>query len=71
MKPYEAKVGEVNIALPGDQTISDMLLESVDGMPIGTTSEGGALYGRGRLTDPEDIRAFWASGFSQADQFQR
>jgi hypothetical protein len=40
-------------------------------MPIGTTSEGGALFGRGRLTDPEETRAFWASGFSQADQFQR
>jgi hypothetical protein len=71
MKPYEAKIGEVNIALPGDQTISDMLLESVDGIPIGTTSEGGALFGRGRLSDPEETRAFWASNIGPADMFQK
>lgn len=71
MKPYEAKVGEVNIALPGDQTVSDMLLESVDGIPVGTTSEGGALFGRGRLADPEDKRAFWASNIGPADLFQK
>jgi hypothetical protein len=71
MKPYEAKVGEVNMAVPGDQTISDMLLESVDGMPIGTTSEGGALFGRGRLADPEETRAFWASNIGPAELFQK
>jgi hypothetical protein len=71
MKPYQAKVGEVNIALPGDQTISDMLLESADEIPIGSTSEGGALFGRGRLSDPEETRAFWASNFGPADMFQR
>jgi len=71
MKPYEAQVGEVNIALPGDQTISDMLLESVDGIPIGTTSEGGALFGRGRLSDPEETRAFWASNIGPAELFQK
>jgi hypothetical protein len=71
MKPYEAQVGEVNIALPGDQTISDMLLESVDGIPVGTTSEGGALFGRGRLADPEDKRAFWASNIGPAELFQK
>ena len=70
VKPYEARVGEVNIVLPGDQTISDMLLESVDGVPIGTTSEGGALFGRGRLADPEDKRAFWSSNIGPAEQFQ-
>ena len=71
MKPYEAQVGEVNIALPGDQTISDMLLESVDGIPVGTTSEGGALFGRGRLADPEDKRAFWASNIGPVELFQK
>lgn len=71
MKPYEAKIGDVNIALPGDQTVSDMLLESVDGVPIGVTSEGGALFGRGRLADPEDKRAFWASNVGPAGAFQR
>jgi hypothetical protein len=71
VKPYEARVGEVNIVLPGDQTISDMLLESVDGVPIGTTSEGGALFGRGRLADPEDTRAFWSSNIGPAEQFQK
>lgn len=71
VKPYEARVGEVNIVLPGDQTISDMLLESVDDVPIGTTSEGGALFGRGRLADPEDTRAFWSSNIGPAEQFQK
>lgn len=71
IKPYEAKVGEVNVALPGDQTISDMLLESIDDIPVGTTAEGGALFGRGRLADPEESRAFWASNIGPADIFQR
>jgi hypothetical protein len=71
MKPYEAQIGEVNIALPGDQTISDMLLESVDGVPVGKTSEGGALFGRGRLADPEETRAFWASNIGPAELFQK
>jgi hypothetical protein len=71
MKPYEAKIGEVNIALPGDQTISDMLVESVDDMPIGVISEGGANFGRGRLSDPEETRAFWASNIGPAGSFQR
>ena len=69
-EPYQPKVGEVNIALPGDQTVSDMILKSVEDTPIGSTQQGGALFGQGRLTDPEEIRAFWASNVGASQAFQ-
>lgn len=68
--PYEAKVGDVNIALPGDQTVADMLLEHVGDTPIGSIQEGGAKFGLGRLADPEAVRAFWASNEGPASMFQ-
>lgn len=69
-KPYEAKIGEVNIALPGDQTVADMILHSVEDVPIGSVQEGGAKFGLGRMLDPEQERAFWASNLGPASNFQ-
>jgi hypothetical protein len=65
---YEGKVGDVNIALPGDQTISDMRLLDVNGLPIESTQQGGSLYGEGKLHLEDPL--FWASGRDVAQQFQ-
>ena len=70
VQTYEQKIGDVNIALPGDQTVADMILESIEDIPIGSVQEGGAFYGLGKLADPEEYRAFWASNESAAQNFQ-
>jgi len=63
-EPYESKIGDINIALPGDQTVSDMMLEHVNGLPIGSQQEGGARYGMGKKG------VFWASNEGPASGFQ-
>lgn len=67
---YQGRVGDINIALPGDQTIADTMLEHVGGKPIESQQEGGARYGAGKMHLPEDERAFWASGEQPAQMFQ-
>jgi hypothetical protein len=56
---YESEVGDINIAIPGDQTIADFRLVDVNGRPIDSVQQGGSLYGEGKL-DLEDP-LFWAS----------
>ena len=63
-KEYKSKMGDINIALPGDQTVSDAYLEHVNGLPIGSQQEGGARYGMGKKG------VFWASNESPASGFQ-
>jgi hypothetical protein len=63
-KEYQSQIGDINIALPGDQTVSDMYLEHVNGLPIGSQQEGGARYGMGKKG------AFWASNEGPASGFQ-
>ena len=58
---YKPEIGDVYMAVPGDQTVSDAILESIGDMSIGSIQEGGAKFGHGRLADPEEVRAFWAS----------
>ena len=57
--PYAPRKGDINVAVPGDQTISDTILESIEGTPIGSVQQGGARYGLGQkhLDEPE----FWKS----------
>ena len=58
---YQPRKGDVNIAIPGDQTISDSILRSVGDIEgIDSLQQGGAKYGLGKmdLADP----LFWASG---------
>lgn len=57
--PYVPRKGDINVAVPGDQTISDNILESIEGVPIGSVQQGGARYGLGQkhLDEPE----FWKS----------
>ena len=67
---YHGRVGDINVALPGDQTIADTMLEHINGTPINSQQEGGARYGAGKMHLPEDERAFWASGEQPAQMFQ-
>jgi hypothetical protein len=67
---YEAKKGDINVGLPGDQTVADARLEHVAGIPINSQQEGGARYGEGKQDLPEAERPFWASGQQPAQGFQ-
>jgi hypothetical protein len=62
------KAGEVRIALPGDISIADQMLMSVDNLPIGSQQEGGALFGFGQM-DLENP-SFWASNEGPAQVVQ-
>ena len=65
---YNRQLGDIDIALPGDQTISDFHLLDINGHPIESTQEGGSRYGLGHK-DKEDP-LFWASGTNVAQSFQ-
>lgn len=67
---YHAQKGDINVVVPGDQTVSDMMLKHVAGIPINAQQEGGSRYGEGKLDIPEDKRPFWASGVGPAQAFQ-
>jgi len=56
---YKPRKGDVKVAFPGDQTVSDKILEEVEGFPIDSVQQGGAYYGLGQrhLPEPE----FWKS----------
>lgn len=64
----ESKIGDVNVAFPGDYTLSDVELVSVNGRPIGSKQEGGSRYGQGKLDMDEPV--FWASGEGPAQLAQ-
>jgi hypothetical protein len=57
--PYVPSKGDVLVAFPGDQTVSNKILEELNGFPINSVQEGGAYYGLGQkhLPEPE----FWKS----------
>ena len=66
---YQPRKGDVNIAIPGDQTISDSILRSVGDIEgIDSYQQGGAKYGLGKM-DMEDP-LFWASGKAPAQMAQ-
>ena len=65
---YESKVGDVNIAIPGDQTIADFRLVDVNGRPIDSTQQGGSMYGEGKLDLDDPL--FWASEEGVAQMLQ-
>jgi hypothetical protein len=62
------RAGDVRIALPGDISVADQMLMSVDNLPIGSQQQGGPLYGAGKQ-DLDDPR-FWASNEGPAQIFQ-
>jgi len=66
--PYTPRKGDVKVAFPGDQTVSDKILDEVEGFPIDSQQQGGAYYGLGQkhLKDPE----FWKSTETPAKNVQ-
>jgi|GEM_PF-6828177 len=64
----EPRIGDVNVAFPGDYTLSDVELVSVNGRPIRSKQEGGSRYGQGKLDMEEPV--FWASGEGPAQLAQ-
>lgn len=66
--PYTPRKGDVKVAFPGDQTVSNKILDEVEGFPIDSVQEGGAYYGLGQrhLSDPE----FWKSTETPAKAVQ-
>lgn len=66
--PYTPRKGDVKVAFPGDQTVSDKILDEVEGFPIDSPQQGGAYYGLGQkhLKDPE----FWKSTENPAKMVQ-
>lgn len=62
------KAGQVRVGLPGDISVADQMLMSVDNLPVGSQQEGGALFGFGKM-DLENP-SFWASNEGPAQQVQ-
>lgn len=62
------QIGDVNVAFPGDQSISDTILTTLQGETIDSLQQGGAKYGLGQkhLIDPE----FWKSNIGPAQGIQ-
>lgn len=62
------QIGDVNVAFPGDQSISDTILATLQGETIDSLQQGGAKYGLGQkhLIDPE----FWKSNIGPAQGIQ-
>ena len=68
---YTPKAGEVRIAIPGDQTVSNQTLVELNGMPMHSQQQGGSRYGLGQMHDPDpDKWEAWKSGQTQAKNLQ-
>jgi hypothetical protein len=67
-KVNNPQIGDVNVAFPGDQSISDTILDTLQGETINSLQQGGAKYGLGQrhLIDPE----FWKSNIGPAQGIQ-
>jgi hypothetical protein len=46
---YQPQIGDINMALPGDFTLSDVELKSLQGEPVGSRQQGGSRYGLGHM----------------------
>lgn len=56
---YESRIGDINVAFPGDYTLSDVELKTLRGQPVGSRQQGGSRYGLGKMDQDEPL--FWAS----------
>jgi hypothetical protein len=65
---YVPKVGEVRVTVPGDQTVSNAILESLHNEPNLAEIQGGSKYGLGAKHLP--IPEFWKSGPRPATSLQ-
>lgn len=66
----EPMYGDINIAIPGDQSISDTILTSIRGEPIGALQQGGSRYGLGQLDRPLYAQAAWKSNIAASRGLQ-
>jgi hypothetical protein len=68
---YTPKAGEVRVGIPGDQTVANQTLVSLEGAPINSRQEGGSRYGLGQMhqKNPDEWEA-WKSGKTQAEALQ-
>jgi hypothetical protein len=67
-QPIQSQIGDINVALPGDFTLSDVELKSLMGEPINSRQEGGSRYGLGHLED--ELPLFYASNEGPAQMVQ-
>jgi hypothetical protein len=67
-QPIQSQIGDINVALPGDFTVSDVELKSLMGEPINSRQEGGSRYGLGHLED--ELPLFYASNEGPAQMVQ-
>lgn len=66
----EPMYGDINVAIPGDQSISDTILTSIRGEPIGALQQGGSRYGLGQLDRPLYAQAAWKSNIAASRGLQ-
>jgi hypothetical protein len=73
---YNPKLGDVLIANPGDQTVSDSVLKSIEELglgdvPIDSPQQGGSRFSLGTIArDPKGQRGWWASGPNPSQSIQ-
>jgi hypothetical protein len=65
---YEKKLGDVDVAIPGDISISDKVLVDVNGIPLLSHQQGGPYFGEGKKNDA--IPLFWASNYGTSRNLQ-
>jgi hypothetical protein len=65
---YEKKLGDVDVAIPGDISVSDKVLVDVNGIPLLSHQQGGPYFGEGKKNDA--IPLFWASNYGTSRNLQ-
>jgi hypothetical protein len=65
---HQSRVGDINVAFPGDYTVSDVQLKTLQGEPIGSVQQGGSRFGLGKLDMNNPL--FWASNEGPAQLAQ-
>lgn len=65
---YEKRLGDVDVAIPGDISVSDKVLVDVNGIPLLSHQQGGPYYGEGKKNDA--IPLFWASNYGTSRNLQ-
>lgn len=65
---YEKRLGDVDVAIPGDISVSDKVLVDVNGIPLASHQQGGPYYGEGKKSDA--VPLFWASNYGTSRNLQ-
>lgn len=64
----QSQIGDINVAFPGDYSLSDVYLKTLEGEPIGSLQQGGSRFGLGKLDMKNPL--FWASNEGPAQMVQ-